>query len=397
MRPFIWTMVVLPLVVAVLAPPLEGRSSTWQRVVTLEFHPDGHSVLAGLLNGRSVNPWYPDPKFLLQDLCQTVVVIPVDDPLSATVVSQRSFPGQTTAAVLGHFGRFASFDSDCAIVTGHWDGAITRTDPETLQEESIYSDSEMLRISSFGLSPDGRSIAVSHRGNIVLFSTDDTDEPVSLEFSVFCSPTSFSPDGQLLATGSYDGVVIWNTATNQPTLIDIGHDPEVDGRIYSLQFSPDGETLAIGREKSVVLWDTSSSSVRAMFDEDWVSDIAFHPNGSIFATAGKDAVRFWNSDDGEPQPLLVRPGGVPRTVEFSPNGNQIAVGDGEGDVTMWNSASGQNLWRHHIDGVVPFYIANKFRAAMFAVSAIFLCIGGAIHFRTEKRPPETDSELAESG
>ncbi|MBI1309841.1 hypothetical protein GC176_00930 [bacterium] len=208
---------------------------------------------------------------------------------------------------------------------------------------------------------------------------------------------AFSPDSYQFVTGSYDGVALCDIQGNKSVPIEIGHDPEVDGWIHSLQFSPDGKTLAVRSQKRVVLWDLAASSVRAKIDEDWVTDIAYHPHDSIFATAGKDAVRIWNAGNGKRLPLQLRPGGSPRTVEFSPDGKQLAVGDSDGDVTLWNSASSKQLWRHHIDGIVPIYIAHKFQAAMFAVSTVFLCIGVAIHCRSERRSPETDSQSEESG
>jgi hypothetical protein len=63
----------------------------------------------------------------------------------------------------------------------------------------------------------------------------------------------FSADSRLLAAGTGDGRVrLWNPATNQEWILDVG--PRA---ITALAFAPDGRTLAVGmgNKHSVTLWD----------------------------------------------------------------------------------------------------------------------------------------------
>ena len=63
---------------------------------------------------------------------------------------------------------------------------------------------------------------------------------------------AFSPDGQTLASGSYDrSIKLWNTGTGQLLGQLSGHDKSV----WSVAFSPDGQTLASGSSDATLkLW-----------------------------------------------------------------------------------------------------------------------------------------------
>jgi WD40 repeat protein len=65
---------------------------------------------------------------------------------------------------------------------------------------------------------------------------------------------AYSRDGQILATGGYDGVRLWDTASGQLKAI------LPAGYVFTLAFAPDGKTLATDGGE---LWDVASGQLKA--------------------------------------------------------------------------------------------------------------------------------------
>lgn len=163
--------------------------------------------------------------------------------------------------------------------------------------------------------------------------------------------TSFSPNGQVLASASYDHTVrLWNvrdpahpTALGHPLL---GHTSWVSSAV----FSPDGKVLATaGDDGTIRLWNVTDPAHPTTLAQPVVGGggtiylIAFSPDGHVLAAANQDrTVRLWNlADPSRPTPLgtpLRGQAGAVRSVAFSPDGRTMASGSDDDTIQLWNVA-----------------------------------------------------------
>jgi WD40 repeat protein len=153
---------------------------------------------------------------------------------------------------------------------------------------------------------------------------------------------AFSPNGHLLAYGSFDDTVgLWDTQTKEEVAMFQG-----DDRSFSVAFSPDGRLLAsASRNRSVRLWDVverkekAASPVGVMEGHTAsVRSVSFSPDGRQLASGSFDGtVRLWRVPDGVPGSVLQHACSV-YCVAFSPvvGSNMLASGGDDGTIKLWD-------------------------------------------------------------
>ncbi len=162
----------------------------------------------------------------------------------------------------------------------------------------------------------------------------------------------FSPDGQLLATASWDKTIkIWRRDGQLLHTLQ-GHTDAV----WSVNFSLDGKMLASSsRDKTVKVWRVEDGRELVTFrgHKDWVACVGWSPDSQTIASMEwNGTMKLWNlageelqSFDTHKQPVLA--------ISFNPDGKSIATASRDGTAKLW-SLDGRRLrtFRGHSNWVM---------------------------------------------
>ena len=150
---------------------------------------------------------------------------------------------------------------------------------------------------------------------------------------------AFSSDPRVAATGSSDGVRLWDLATPAaPPRILSGHRSSVRG----LDFSADGRLLASAAyDDTVRLWDVATARGLAELKghANRVNAVRFAPDGRLLASAGEDAtVRLWDVARQTEIARLAGHAAAVKAIRFSRDGSRLTSVGLDGRVIEWDVA-----------------------------------------------------------
>jgi WD40 repeat protein len=161
---------------------------------------------------------------------------------------------------------------------------------------------------------------------------------------------ALSPDGQTIATGSYDQKIkLWDVSSGKEIKTLSGH----NGCVYQLSFRPDGKILAsASADRTVKLWDVASGERRETFSQSLkeVYAVAFSPDGAHLVAAGGDnRIRVWQISETAAEttnPLLhstFAHEGAILSLAFSSNGNALISAADDRTVKLWDPVQMKEL------------------------------------------------------
>lgn len=145
-----------------------------------------------------------------------------------------------------------------------------------------------------------------------------------------------SPDGRRLALAIMDGsVLLLAMPERKPVQVMRGHSDS----IVDMAFSPDGTLLATaGRDSTGRVWNVETGQERLNLTcESRVRAANFSPDGKLVAfSASKPAL--WNLASDQ---RVESPGRLVSASGFLPDGSLVGFTEGSKEVAAWNPASGE--------------------------------------------------------
>lgn len=235
------------------------------------------------------------------------------------------------------------------------------------------------------LSPDGTSLAVLKDDQLELWRLSDFSLLHTWSgYTMGVHSLDVSPDGQVLAAGTFDGPARL-LRVKDGKLLQTFPDAQVnlhfspDGQMllavqYTVQFwqvrsgllrdtyewwsgaaesaaySPDGKLLAVGLERDGVEV-LKSAERKVLFSMKWetkfynpVSAITFSPDSRLLATGDREpTVRLWSRKDGRLVSALEGHSSDIEALAFSPDGKILASASTDNTVRLWNVENGSLL------------------------------------------------------
>jgi WD40 repeat protein len=250
-------------------------------------------------------------------------------------------------------------------------------EPITLKSQVTLESKEAVHCVRF--SPDGKALAsAGSDGCAVVWDLAKAEKRMVLAPGEHpLRAVAFSPDGKQVATARIEkdkeynqfGVVrFWDAATGKELR---GLKGELSRIVLALAFSPDGNKVAVGgytpfrveeTKGRAQVWDVSKQQLIQSLDVkiDPITTVAFSPDGDLLATgAGQGAledgeVTIWEVATGKPKQTL-KTQGPAFAVDFSPDGKTLATGSGglepvenarakiRSELKLWEVASGKAI------------------------------------------------------
>ena len=329
---------------------LEGHSS---EVTSLAFSLDGTILMSG--SRDSARLWQVSNGALLASLegyspgVNSYALSPRGDILAsgssdAIIRLWRVNDGLLLDSLEGHTSYIDSvaFSADGSILaSGSYDNSVRLWQVSDGDLLSILNEPGRFDIGgvSIAISPDGDILAyrgLSGPAKLWRVSDGELISWTEEEQHLTLYDLAFSPDGSIIASGVFgnkdgDSVRMWRVEDQALINTLVGH----TSRVFRVGFSPDGRTLASGSDdNTIILWRVSDGVILDTLEghTSSIESLNFSPSGKILVSISGDEIRLWQVSDGSTLKTIKVNA---KYVAFSPDGNTLVTGSGDGTIRIW--------------------------------------------------------------
>ena len=190
-------------------------------------------------------------------------------------------------------------------------------------------------------SPDGNKILATGKGNpnsLIVWNASTYQQIAAVDAGQALG-AHWSPDSTKIVVGQGSGYVsIYASTLGNPTT-----SYSIDGSVITANWSPDGTKIVAGTSipgndaNQIKIWDVNTGNVIATYPghTSMVGSVNFSPNGQQIASASNDGtVRVWNVATGQPIGSFAKPQSLSTSIAWSPDGTKLAYGGNDGTLQI---------------------------------------------------------------
>ncbi len=252
-------------------------------------------------------------------------------------------------------------------------GRIGRIDFMSPDDQKLIWSLDQLpgKVNQLRRSRDGRNLVVSTGiagigGQVLIIDIAEQRVLAKIEGhedTIYCA--ALSPNGQYVATGSYDRVIhLWDWAAQRIVRSFTGH----NGPIYDLDFDATGQILATASgDQTIKLWNVATGERLDTLGqgEGEMMAVRFSPDGKSVLGGGADRqIRLWklvSTNKPAINPMLAATYAHENAVtslEFASDARQVFSAGDDRSIKAWSASTLQSLGKIATTNDVPVGIAT---------------------------------------